>query len=399
MSGNRRIFLSLLYPVLAATALTAGCADDSVAPEPADHLISSARKPLATMEWNRIALDMIEKHKPSQQAAQRGMAYLSLAQFAAADSARHAAPRPFTTLGAIAGASAEVLAYLYPADAAAIEAEVRAREAALEPGRDAAFRTGEALGRVIGARAVARAKADRFGAPWTGTVPTGPGIWFSSTVPPTPPALPTLGLVEPFFMSTGSQFRPAPAPAFGSGAFADALEEVRAIAATRTPRQDSIAKFWAMGTGSLIAGFWNTTAADLIDRHRLGEREAAHALALMNTAAMDALIACADAKFTYWVLRPTQADPSISLAIGLPNFPAYPSNHSCFSGAAAYVLAALFPDDTQRLEGMAYEAGVSRIFGGIHYRFDADAGLQIARAVSGLALDSDRGNGLLELLP
>jgi hypothetical protein len=113
---------------------------------------------------------------------------------------------------------------------------------------------------------------------------------------------------------------------------------------------------------------------------------------------MDGLIACADAKFTYWLLRPSQADPAISLAIGLPNFPSYPSNHACFSGAAAYVLGALFPGDEQRLAGMAYDAGVSRVLGGIHYRFDSDVGLQIARDVTRLALDMDRGERLLGLL-
>jgi hypothetical protein len=119
----------------------------------------------------------------------------------------------------------------------------------------------------------------------------------------------------------------------------------------------------------------------------------------MNTAAMDGLIACADAKFTYWLLRPSQADPGISLAIGLPNFPSYPSNHACFSGAAAYVLGALFPVDQQRLAEMAYDAGISRILGGIHYRFDSDVGLQIAQSVTGRALEVDRQAGLASLLP
>jgi hypothetical protein len=132
----------------------------------------------------------------------------------------------------------------------------------------------------------------------------------------------------------------------------------------------SIAKFWAMPTGTLIAGFWNSTASELIERHRFGEREAAHALALMNTAA----------------------------AVGLPNFPAYPSNHACFSGAAAYVLGSLFPDDRQRLRGMAYDAGLSRVFGGIHDRFDSDVGLEIARKITRLALESDRRNQMLDLL-
>jgi hypothetical protein len=118
----------------------------------------------------------------------------------------------------------------------------------------------------------------------------------------------------------------------------------------------------------------------------------------MNTTAMDGLIACADAKFAYWLLRPSQADPAISLAIGLPNFPAYPSNHACFSGAAAYVLGAIFPQEEQRLTGMAYDAGISRVFGGIHYRFDSDVGLEIARRVTRLALAQDRSDRMLDLL-
>ncbi|HEU4828577.1 MAG TPA: hypothetical protein VFT04_05230, partial [Gemmatimonadales bacterium] len=63
-----------------------------------------------------------------------------------------------------------------------------------------------------------------------------------------------------------------------------------------------------------------------------------------------------------------------------------------------YVLASLFPGDAQRLAGMAHEAGISRIFGGIHYRFDADAGLVIAENVRGLAVAADRQNGLVGLL-
>ena len=408
MSVPRRKSLMLLLPALAVAAL-AGCADEPVAPGPdmespaavetSDaELELGVRRPLATLEWNQVALTMIEKHKPNQQAALRGMAYLTLAQYGAADLAQHRGPKPTATIGAIAGASATVLAYLYPIESAAFEAEVRAREAQLEPRRQAAFRAGEEIGRAVGRKAVALAMRDRFDAPWTGTVPTGPGIWYSSTVPPTPPALPMLGQVEPFFMSSGGQFRPAPPPAFGSSAFDRAVAEVRRVADTRTARQDSIAKFWAMGTGTLIAGYWNAKASELIRHTRLGERDAARILAVMNTAAMDGLIACADGKFTYWLLRPSQADPAISLAIGLPNFPSYPSNHACFSGAAAYVLGVFFPGERQRLSRLAYDAGISRMFGGIHYRFDSDAGLEIARKVTRLAIRAERGGRLLSLL-
>lgn len=62
------------------------------------------------------------------------------------------------------------------------------------------------------------------------------------------------------------------------------------------------------------------------------------------------------------------------------------------------MLGALFPHEQQRLRAMAYDAGISRLFGGIHYRFDSDVGLKIARDVTRLALESDRGDRLLELL-
>ncbi len=400
MSGLIGRSLALVYPALAATTLLGGCATDHAAPEPGASAESAfvSRKPLAALDWNRLAQGMIEKHKPNQQAALRGMAYLTLAQYEAVDAAEESQPRPARTQGAIAGASAVVLGYLHPLDVQSFEGEVRAREAALGPKRQADFRAGEAFGRLAGTKAVNRAKADRFDAVWTGTVPTGPGYWYSSATPPAPPSLPLLGEMRPFFMSSGDQFRPAPPPAFGSAAFLDGLAEVRRISDTRTARQDSMAKFWAMGTGTLIAGYWNTTAAELIRRKRFSEREAVHALALMNTAAMDALIACADGKFAYWLIRPSQADPAITLPIGLPNFPSYPSNHACFSGAAAYVLGALFPDDRQRLRGLAYQAGISRVFGGIHYRFDSDVGFDIARRVTRLALRADRRGWLLDLL-
>jgi hypothetical protein len=61
------------------------------------------------------------------------------------------------------------------------------------------------------------------------------------------------------------------------------------------------------------------------------ELTAARVLAYMDMAVMNAGVACWHAKFAYWLLRPSRADPGISLAVGLPNFPAYTSGHSAFS--------------------------------------------------------------------
>jgi hypothetical protein len=239
---------------------------------------------------------------------------------------------------------------------------------------------------------VERAKTDRFLDPCTGTVPTGPGVWFSTTTPPTPPGGGAFGNARPFFLTSASQFRPAPPPAVGSPTFAAALAEVRRISDTRTPQQDSLAKFWALPTGTFtVGGWWNREAATLATTRGLGERRAAHLLALAGVAAYDALIACNDAKYSYWLLRPTQADPAITLTIGLPNFPSYPSNTACISAAEAEVIGARMPNERRRLGALAGEAALSRIYGGIHYRFDGETGLELGRRVARHALRSDAG--------
>jgi hypothetical protein len=391
--------------VVAALVIGSGvssCADSSTAPMPQRVSPTAAGADAvkfweagASVYWNALLRDLIagKSTKPNQQVTIRAFTYLSLAQYnavVAAEDGKQGGVRP-SMRGAVAGASAVVLEYIFPADAAAFEAAVQAqRTAPRYPGEvKTDFAAGEAIGREIGAAVVASAKTDGFNAPWTGTVPTGPGLWFSSAVPPAPPLLPMLGQMRPFFMTSGDQFRPEAPPAFGSPAFLAALAEIRNFSDTRTAEQLAIARYWAGTTGSLVGGFWNAEIADLVVSHHLNERRAAHVFALVNMAAMDANIACHDAKYTYWLIRPSQADPAITTPIGLPNHPSYLSNHACVSGAVAYVLGALFPDQAARLAAMADEAAESRLYAGIHYRFDKDAGLLVARQVADLALASD----------
>jgi hypothetical protein len=77
---------------------------------------------------------------------------------------------------------------------------------------------------------------------------------------------------------------------------------------------------------------------------------------MMDAAVFDALVGCFDAKYTYWFIRPPQADPLITLPIGLPPHPSYPSAHSCVSGGSSGVLIAVFPQDAVALTAMAQEA-------------------------------------------
>jgi hypothetical protein len=201
-----------------------------------------------------------------------------------------------------------------------------------------------------------------------------------------------IGDARTWFLTSSDQFRPPPPPEFGSPEFVAALAEVRQISDTRTAEQDSIAKFWGMGAGTFTPpGYWNLEASTLAVEHRMNERRATQLLALLNMVAMDAIIASHDAKYEYWLIRPSQADPAITLSLALPNFPAYPSNHATISAAMTEVLAKTFPREAERLRAAADEAALSRVLGGIHYNFDGTAGLALGRRIARWVMMKERG--------
>ena len=132
--------------------------------------------------------------------------------------------------GAVAGASAAVLTYLFPGSTQSFENLVTA-QANAGPGQPHPwFTRGEAIGRAVGAGIVARAGRDHFGLPLNPAPPIGPQYWTSNA----PTALVGGGDmpgVTPWFLTSASQFRPAPPPAFGSPNFLSALAEIRTISA------------------------------------------------------------------------------------------------------------------------------------------------------------------------
>ena len=192
------------------------------------------------------------------------------------------------------GASAAVLNAFFPLDVATIEGQLDADLAAPgwpgEANRDAD--AGVAIGRAVGAAVVALAASDNYLVVPTGNPPVGPGFWVSSGAP----IVRSLHGTRPFFLTSPSQLRVPPPPAFGSSAFLAALAEVRTISDTRTPEQLAIAQFFAWATAPFTAGNLNLIADDLIGDHHRTEREAARILAYANAAAFDAQIACWDSK-------------------------------------------------------------------------------------------------------
>jgi membrane-associated phospholipid phosphatase len=286
-------------------------------------------------------------------------------------------------------ASADALSRSFPGDAVSLldarTADAEELSASGEPRGE--ILAGYEIGRQAAFDVSVRTYDDGSLEQWSGSVPTGPGYWFSSQNPAVAPLRPEWAAVTPWLMQSGDQFRPPPPPTFGSPEFDAALAEVRRISDSRTAEQSRIAAFWADGAGTQTPpGHWNEIAASLIAREKLNEEQATRTLTVLNAALIDAGIACWDAKYRYWMIRPSQADPAITTSVPLPNFPSYVSGHSTFSAAAAVVLGAVFPRDAASLDAMAQEAAMSRLYGGIHYRFDNESGLALGEAIGKLAL-------------
>ena len=358
---------------------------------------------LASPGWQETAATLVTQGNLSPTVSTRAYSQLGVAQYVAVrqaegaqaragEAARGGRSRRESDRGAVAGASVVVLSYLFPLKTQALEDMVTAQREAATGRSQQAFVRGEAIGRAVGAEIVTRAQADGFSNPFTGTIPVGPGFWISNTTPPTVAGGPLAG-VRPWFLTSASQFRPGPPPAFGSADFLAALAEIRQISDTRSAEQVQIATFWAQGAGTpTTPAFWIQRATDGITQHAFSERRATHLYALLSATMFDAQIGCWDAKETYWFIRPWQADAAITVvaSVGKPNHPSYPSGHSCISSSAAEVLSAFFPAQRKRLDAMVIEAGLSRMYGGIHYRFDIEAGQTLGRSVAHFSIAADR---------
>jgi membrane-associated phospholipid phosphatase len=286
----------------------------------------------------------------------------------------------------VAGASAQVLAWFVPSAAPDLD-EMVARQGNAGPGNvHPHFRRGVEIGRAAGGAVLAHVMNDGFTAPWTGSVPVGPGLWTPAVLPPTGV---TLGQVTPWFLTSGDQFRPSPPPAYLSTRFNAQVAEVLAITSNLTAQQRAIALGWAYGANTYTPlGYWNELAAKYVAADGLDEAQAAKVFGLMSAAVFDALIACFEAKYHFWTLRPHQANPAITTAFPVPNYPAYPSGHGNVSAASARVLAHFFPQRAAELNALVKEAAMSRIYAGIHYFFDMTAARVMAEQIADYVIES-----------
>ena len=283
------------------------------------------------------------------------------------------------------------------------------------------------LGRQVGDAVLAARANDGSRSEATYTPGNEPGDWNRTAPGYLPPLLPQWPSVKPFALQSGDQFRPAPPPALDSQEYASAVDQVLRLGAyagsERTDEQTEIALFWADGGGTFTPpGHWNQIASDVAFARQSSLTDNALMFALLNIALADAGISSWDAKYAYDLWRPIDAireagtDGNVSTShdanwmplLNTPPFPTYTSGHSTFSGAAAAVLTSLFGEHvafTSQMDGQnaasqrpldpslirtrafdsfedaAAEAGLSRIYGGIHFEFDNAAGHDAGNAV------------------
>jgi hypothetical protein len=318
---------------------------------------------------------------------------------------------------ALAQAAYRVLTQLFPAQTAIFDAQLAASLAPIPEGDGKTH--GVALGQEI-ADAVLQWRSNDNSQmmmmdPFLGG--TDPGEWR-----PTPPGnLPGMfhhwWYVTPFAMAAGNQFRPGPPPALDSAAYAVAFNETKTVGAKtgapRTMDQGMMANFWVGMPGTVgEAGRMNQAAQQALAAQPRTLHDAARLFALVNVALADAAIAGIDCKYTYVFWRPvtaiaeaaddgndqTEADAAWEPFIGTPAHPEYISTHSALTKAAAAVLAAFFGSDAADItlpafmdpvmtrhytsfSQIAEEAGLSRIYGGIHFRFSYEAGTLLGQQI------------------
>ncbi|GAA5041173.1 hypothetical protein GCM10011506_42580 [Marivirga lumbricoides] len=219
--------------------------------------------------------------------------------------------------------------------------------------------------------------------------------WVNVEIPKRPVGLtPLFGRVQMWSVENVEQTRPIPPPAIGSAAYEADVSQLKSYADNVTKERRRIANFWQDGLGTYTPpGHWNEFAKEFIVKYRLNPLRSARTFAYLNMAMMDGGISCWDAKYYYHYPRPIQVIEGFKTIAGTPNFPSYTSGHSVFSAAGAEVLAYIFPQEASIVRAWAEEAAISRVYGGIHWTFDATVGTDQGKDVAEYTINKARNDG------
>jgi PAP2 superfamily len=393
---------------------------------------ASAQSVNSVVEWNRNLLAIVRT--PGAQAATihptRSFAIMHAAIYDAVNSidrthrryvVRLSDASPSASQDAAASAAAhEVLVALYPALQSELATKFQLSLAQIPDGEAKA--EGIRIGQTIADRILSlRINDGSNAAPIPFVFGNAPGD-YQSTPPnfPKQPQFTHWSHVTPFALERANQFRPGAPPALTSDRYGDAFSQVESLgianSTAATADEALTGRFW----NGAIQNYWNEIAQTASVAHNLTTAQNARLFALLNLTLADSVVAFYDAKYTYNFWRPvtairaanasenpdTVADPTWLPEVGntTPD-PSYPGAHAVISAAGADVLIEFFEEDhfefnvtSEVLPGVersfasfsaaAEEATLSRIFAGVHFRFDLTTGQRLGHEIADFVTDN-----------
>lgn len=367
----------------------------------------------AVVDVNKTLLNTIRASAattPPPRAA-RAIGMVGIAMFDAVNASSGSSYNPYAYQGgAVSGLSQDavalasgytMMANLFPTLSTTLTTELNGKLGALAI-TDAQRASSLAFGQTV-ANNLFAARANDGSATAQYPYVAGTGLGDFQPTQATNPVLPGWGQVATFGVQNGAQFDVGPPPAVGSAEWIADYNQVKSLGCSTCGTADTqlIAKYWADGGGTFTPpGHWLDIATGMMQD--LSTMEAAKLTALVGASVADAGITSWNTKYLYDVFRPVTAiqtctletcgvegDPSWTPLLATPNFPSYTSGHSTFSGGGAGALTGFFGTDAvmfctpadprSGIQGercfasfseAAKEAGMSRIYGGIHYEFD-----------------------------
>jgi len=271
---------------------------------------------------------------------------------------------------------------------------------------------GSAFGKSIAQAVIAWAERDGYSKQHSAFQPlTGEGRWIATPPAFDAPAVP-YWVDNRLMTATGASLKaPLKFNKEKASEFHKMVSEVYNVHKNLTEEQSNIAWFWddsPNGKYFSVFGHWASILAQIIDEKKLSLMTGAEAFAKMSICQYNASIACWKGKYEYAVLRPVSyiqkyIDESWKPLIDTPPHPEYPAAHATMSSSAATALTNVlgknvaFTDHSyddlgfksrsfKSFEEAAHEAGLSRLYGGIHYRPSIDAGYLLGQSVAEDAL-------------
>lgn len=329
------------------------------------------------ISWDNLVSELGMKEKFSPPEFSRSFTLVHISIYDSLLAARHEMADHTTNeslsrsfyVSSMTEAATEVMNYLFPNDLDKIRILKYSHIDQFQDGKYQSIETGLKLGNKVAKAVIDYAKEDNSEFEWSNTVPRiGKCIWNGTN-----PVNPMAGFWKTYILKSGSEIQPPKPETCNSER--DTLDLVQTYEAwkQRTAEEIYAVHYWGDKSPPVI---WNNILNEEVRKSNMSIFNAAFSSVYLNVGMYDAFVSCWYAKYNYWTARPFQRITNITTEIPTPNFPGYPSGHSVISMVAGRILGEIFTDKQDYFYNQAIEAGLSRLWAGIHFKQDITNGME-----------------------